>query len=256
MSVSRARMANVVGRRSYSSRTTQYRRLPAGLRRTGWAAAAIVTLCSLPMTGAWADQVFSILRNDKDLGWQKVSFQRQGDRLQVQVTGQAEYKIGTLVLYRYQLRRTESWENGKLIAFAAWTDDDGKVSEVQGRREGETFRVAGPRGVTQAPATALPGNLWNAQIVQASHIIDNETGQAAPLQAVTGELETVEACGGQVQARHYRLTGKESQDVWYDERGHWVRMELTARDMSKIAFVLRAAAAPNLALSGPAACGS
>jgi hypothetical protein len=174
----------------------------------------------------------------------------------VQVNGQAEYKIGPLVMYRYQLRRTESWQNGKLTAFAAWTDDDGKVSQVQGRREGEMFRVAGPQGETQAPATALPGNLWNAQIVQASHIIDNETGQAAPLQAVNGGLETVEACGGQVRAHHYRLTGKEAQDVWYDENGRWVRMELTARDMSKIAFVLRPNASQYLALSGPAACGS
>ena len=223
--------------------------------RVGWVVAAMAALCSLPAGAAESDQIFSILRNDKDLGWQKVSFQRQGDRLQVQTTGQAEYKIGTLVLYRYQLRRSETWENGQLTAFAAWTDDDGKVSEVQGRRDGGMFRIVGPRGETRAPATALPGNLWNAQIVQASHIIDNETGDAAPLQAAKGEIETVEACGGQVRARHYRLTGKESQDVWYDETGRWVRMELTARDMSKITFVLRPSASQYLALSGAAACG-
>src|SRR6185436_7582135 len=136
-------IAGVAGRSPCSSRSThQHRRLADGLRRCGWAAAAILMLSSLPASAAKADQVFSILRNGKDLGWQKISFQRQGDRFQVQVTGQAEYKIGTLVLYRYELRRTESWENGKLIAFAAWTDDDGKVSEVQGRRDGEMFRVA------------------------------------------------------------------------------------------------------------------
>jgi hypothetical protein len=226
------------------------------LRRGGWAAAAIVLLFSLPASAADPDLVFSVQRNGKDLGWQKVSFQRQGDRLQVQVNGQAEYKVGGIVLYRHQLRRTESWENGKLTAFAAWTDDDGKVSQVQGRRDGEMFRIAGPRGETQAPATALPGNLWNAQLVQASHIIDNETGQASPLQVASGELKTVEACGGQVRARHYRLTGKETQDVWYDESGRWVRMETTARDGSKIALVLRPNASQYLALSGPALCGS
>lgn len=220
-----------------------------------WVVVALAALIAVPALAAEPALDFVILRNGKELGWQKVWLQRDGERLNVQVRGEASYKLGSLVLYRYKMQRGETWLDGKLMTFDAWTDDDGKILQVSGRREGDTFRVTGPSGETRIPGDALPANFWNFELTRATRMIDNDDGDVVPIKVTPGEIETVEACGNEVRAQRYQLAGNEVHNLWYDASGRWVRSEFNARDMSKIEIVLRAAAPQYLALSGTHACG-
>jgi hypothetical protein len=188
-----------------------------------------------------APLVYSILRNGVELGVHEVQFQRDGENLAVTMHGQAVYRIGTLVFYKFETRRSETWTGDKLVAFQVWTDDDGKVSDVVGVREGDEFRVTGPNGVSMVPGDAVPESFWNVAAVKAHRIIDNKTGRTIPVTVTGGSVETIEACGGEIKATRYRVdkVPKDPHDLWYDEKGRWVRMETTARDMSKVEFVLR-----------------
>ena len=190
---------------------------------------------------AEAPLVYSILRNGVELGLHEVQFQRDGDRLTVTMHGQAVYRIGTLVFYKFETRRSETWAEDTLVAFQVWTNDDGKVSDIVGVREGDEFRVTSPSGVAMVPGDAVPESFWNVAAVKANRIIDNKTGRTIPVTVTGGSVETIEACGGEIKATRYRVdkVPKDPHDLWYDENGRWVRMETTARDMSKVEFVLR-----------------
>jgi hypothetical protein len=185
--------------------------------------------------------VYSILRNGVELGLHEVQFQRDGANLTVTMHGQAVYRIGTLVFYKFETRRSEIWTKDKLVSFQVWTDDDGKISDVVGVREGDEFRVTGPKGVSMVPGDAVPESFWNVAAVKAHSIIDNKTGRPIPVTVTRGSVETIEACGEEIKATRYRVdkVPKDPHDLWYDENGRWVRMETTARDMSKVEFVLR-----------------
>ena len=188
-----------------------------------------------------APLIYSILRNGVELGLHEVQFQRDGDRLTVTMHGHAVYRIGTLVFYKFETRRSETWTEDTLVAFQVWTNDDGKMSDIVGVREGDEFRVTGPSGVAMVPGDAVPESFWNVAAVKAHRIIDNKTGLTIPVTVTAGSVETIDACGGEIKATRYRVdkVPKDPHDLWYDENGRWVRMETTARDMSKIEFVLR-----------------
>jgi hypothetical protein len=188
-----------------------------------------------------APLVYSILRNGVELGLHEVQFQRDGNNLTVTMHGQAVYRIGTLVFYKFETRRSEIWTENKLVSFQVWTDDDGKISDVVGVREGDEFRVTGPKGVSMVSGDAVPESFWNVDAVKAHSIIDNKTGRPIPVTVSAGSVETIEACGEEIKATRYRVdkVPKDPHDLWYDENGRWVRMETTARDMSKVEFVLR-----------------
>jgi hypothetical protein len=188
-----------------------------------------------------APLVYSILRNGVELGLHEVQFHRDGENLNVTMHGQAVYRIGSLVFYKFETKRSETWTDDKLVAFQVWTNDDGKISDVVGVREGDEFRVTGPNGDAMVPGDAVPESFWNVAAVKANRIIDNKTGRTIPVTVTVGSVETIEACGGEMKATRYRVdkVPKDPHDLWYDENGRWVRMETTARDMSKVEFVLR-----------------
>jgi hypothetical protein len=202
-----------------------------------------MTLPAAAETAATETLEFAILRDGAKIGRHTVAFRRDGTRLDVEMRGEIVYKIAFVTLYRYQQRRTESWDHGKLVAFTAWTDDDGEVSELAATRAGDDFRITATGGSREVRGDAIPENYWSPATVRLAQLIDNVTGRPYPIAVTPVGHENVRANGGDVPAQRYRVTGglgpERARDLWYDQAGRWVHMQLTARDGSKIEFVLR-----------------
>jgi len=186
---------------------------------------------------------FAIMRDGAQIGRHEVAFHRDGARLDVDMRGEVTFKVAFVTLYRYQQRRTERWDNGKLLSFTAWTDDDGAVTELSGTRSGDNFSIVSDNGARQIAGDAIPDNFWPLATISTSRLIDNTTGEAYPISVTGGAIEQIQTGEGPIEARRYHVEGGRgheiARDLWYDDQGRWVRMELTARDGSTIQFVLK-----------------
>jgi hypothetical protein len=125
--------------------------------------------------------------------------------------------------YKYAFSGTEVWKNGFLTRIDCTADDNGKKTKVAGYLEGATFHLA----VNGASSDKLPCN-WTTIYAMAPpsaggdaviRLLDVDTGEVlTPRLEDLGASET--KVGGRVVAtRHYRWTGKEKVDLWYDARG-------------------------------------
>jgi hypothetical protein len=119
-------------------------------------------------------------------------------------------------LFHLSAASTSVWRDGRLVAYSAVTDDDGEVSRVAGRADGEEFRIDGTAGRFAGPADAMPLNPWNAAIVRASAILSPKTGEAFPASVSGGAAETVEVGGVPTEARAFRIDTDRRTWVWYD----------------------------------------
>ena len=186
---------------------------------------------------------FAIMREGAQIGHHEVAFRRDGARLDVDMRGEVVFKLAFITVYRYQQRRSESWLDGKLVSFTAWTDDDGDVTQVSGTRAGERFRVTSDGGAREVASDAIPENFWPLATISTARLIDNVTGESYPIHVTPGALEAVQTRSGTISARRYHVQGglgkERARDLWYDELGRWVHMALKARDGSTIEFVLR-----------------
>jgi hypothetical protein len=101
-------------------------------------------------------QEFAVTRNGSPIGYHRLRFTRDGQRLSVEIDIALEVKLAFITLYRFRHSNRELWENGRLLSFSSRTDDNRTPHQVRVRRAGEVILVEGSKGVVEAPGDALP----------------------------------------------------------------------------------------------------
>ena len=105
---------------------------------------------------------FRVVRNGSAIGQHVLTFAEEQSRLTVRIMVDIAVGFGPITFYRYQHRATERWENGRVVTFEAETNDDGAVSTIAMRRDGDALAVESSQaGSYRAPANALPATHWN-----------------------------------------------------------------------------------------------
>ena len=190
---------------------------------------------SIPPAGL---QEFAIHRDGSPIGSYRATFVVAGERLLVEVDITVEINLAFITVYRFEHKRREVWQNGQLIELETRIDDDGAESHVLAHAGAEGLEVDGPAGRIVVPRDIVPSGYWNAATVGQTRLLDSEDGVILNIQISGGELETIAAGEREIRARHYRITGDLEKDVWYDEAGVWVGLSFSARDGSKIEYIL------------------
>ena len=80
---------------------------------------------------------FDIFRNNKHIGKHIFSFNRENNQLAVESEINFEIKKLGIVLYKYNVKGTEYFKDGKLIKFNSKTDQNGKEKYVNIKLEGD-----------------------------------------------------------------------------------------------------------------------
>ena len=126
-----------------------------------------ILLLSIPLPGdaqmpAEGTSSYVVKRDGSPIGTLKISFARDGKRLVAKSEYSIKVKLLAIVLYRYDKRMTETYEDGRLVAYETDIDDNGSKSQVRVTRDGDTLTIVHPKGKLTAPVGLYPTTYWPA----------------------------------------------------------------------------------------------
>lgn len=199
-------------------------------------AAALALLPGAARADTPAPIAFTIQRDGSPIGTHHVRFRRDGDDLIVDIDIRLEVRLAFVTLFRYVHSARETWRDGRLVAFASRTDDDGQRFEVRARATEDGLLVEGSGGSYLAPPGTMPSSYWNAAMVRQARVLDSQTGRLIEVAATPLDVAVQAASAGARPARVYRLTGDISGELAYGPDGDWVALRFAARG-SDIAYI-------------------
>ncbi|MED5550434.1 MAG: DUF6134 family protein [Pseudomonadota bacterium] len=174
-----------------------------------------------------ADIVFDVLRNGQDFGRHEVRFDAgQDGALLVDIDIELRAGLGPITVFRYEHSSEEVWRDGQLVSLEAETLKDGDRVAVDVER-GDTGLI-----------DLMPSSHWLGYDPAERRILNTETGEPMPVEIEDLGVETIETASGMIEARHIRMTGTLTVDLWYDAQGRWVGCAFEARGQS-IRYVLQ-----------------
>jgi hypothetical protein len=178
---------------------------------------------------------FDIVRKGDVIGHYHTEFiERQDHRLQVLTRIDAAVSAGPIRLYHFRHQSTETWADGRLVAFSGDTDDDGEQHrlEVASGPNGLQVTVDGKAAVQVADA--VPSSLWNRAMLDGRRpVFDIGDGQL---------LRTESHCGADVvptgakAAASCRVEGDLIRTLDYDADGLLAGLSFPAEDGSKVMY--------------------
>lgn len=181
---------------------------------------------------------FQVYRKDSQIGTHVLTFQRSGNALSVQIAADFRVGLGPLTLFRYSLRTTEHWQDGKLVAATSRADDNGNAASMSARLQGGALTVVGSKsGSYVAPPGAILGTHWNRAELNGP-MINPENGELMRFAVADKGSQQIDVGEKPVVAACYALAGPATMDLWYDSQSVWSALQAVAKDGSTIAYRL------------------
>jgi len=176
---------------------------------------------------------FDIFRNNKYIGKHIFSFKIIEDQLSVESEINFEIKKLGVVLYKYNVKGTEHYKDGKLIKFNSKTNQNGKEKYVNLSLENDGYIIDGSSYKGKAPLDYQLGTWWNHSIVDSIAQISAVSGRIIKQKVTFLGKETVKFGNIEFEALHFNFSSideslskdkKLNTDVWYDEKTlNWVK---------------------------------
>ena len=176
---------------------------------------------------------FDIYRNNNHIGKHIFSFNRSEDKLAVESEINFQIKKLGVVLYKYYVKGTEIYENGKLIKFNSKTDQNGKKKYVNMILEDDEFVIDGSSYKGKAPVDYLLGTWWNHSITKAKAQISAVSGRIIEQKVTFLGKKIINIGDKTYNTLHFNFSSTDKKlakdkklntDVWYDEKTlNWVK---------------------------------
>lgn len=201
--------------------------------QVGMVAALALGLLS-PSQEAMAEQSrlikFDAYRNGSEFGFSMVKIDGPAGEERVEVVTALRVGLGPITAFKYLLRTSTQWRGGRIAALTSVINDDGDVFRVDARQTAEGLAVEGHDGKLTMPAEILPTTYWRADMVDRAELLSTQHGRVLKVGFETIGKETVLSEGREVSATHYAMRGDLDIDIWYDDRGEWVKLTFTVGD--------------------------
>ena len=176
---------------------------------------------------------FDIYRNNKHIGKHIFKFQKSGDLIAVESEINFEIKKLGIVLYKYHVKGTEYYKDGKLIKFNSKTNQNGKEKYVNLKAENNKLIIDGSSFKGEVSEEFLLGTWWNHSIVKAPAQISADSGRIIKQKVKFLGKEDIKIGNKIFKTLHFNFSSTDSKlkkdkrlntDVWYDEKTlNWVK---------------------------------
>lgn len=193
---------------------------------------ALPATAQMPANGTSS---YVVKRDGSPIGTLKITFARDGRRLIATSDYSIKVKLLAIVLYRYDKRMTETYEDGRLVGYETDIDDNGAKSQVRIARDGDTLSIVHPKGKLTAPVGIYPSTYWPPATPGLARMIDSSDGILLAVKTAQTAIEDLAIDGRKVKAKRYAMTGDLVRDLWYAaDTGEWLKLKMKASDNSTI----------------------
>mgnify|MGYP006969424961 CR=1 FL=1 len=181
---------------------------------------------AVPAQGSGRRISFDVQRDGTTIGRHEVALRRNGDYLEVDVSIDLAVHLAFIPVFSYRHRNHEVWKDGRLVSLDSETNDDGERFSVTARSQPDGLHVVGSGGAFRVPATIVPTSYWNPLTIDQSRLLDSQHGRILSVRSdLVSDGERIDG----VPARRYRVTGDLDLDLWYSEKGEWLKIAFEAR---------------------------
>ncbi len=192
-----------------------------------------------PVTACAREWRFSVYLDDEPIGTHRFVLAEQGDERTLSSEARFSFKFLSFEVYRYEHQARETWRGDCLERITARTDDNGTVTEVDGRAEGAGMRIRRTGGGETVTGCLRSFAYWNPRLLSAPRLINPQDGVLADATLAFVGNEPVRVRGQTVPARRQQLkSAKLVIDLWHDATGEWLALESTTASGRKVRYRL------------------
>ncbi|MEL0113206.1 MAG: DUF6134 family protein [Rickettsiales bacterium] len=190
----------------------------------------------VPESGVLA---FDIVRNGTPIGTHTYRFDQSGDRTEVRIKTDIDFRLLFIPVYRFEHESREVWKDGKLSSLESTTNENGTPVKLQVHRDEDSLMVVGEDGSMHVDREIIPASLWNRLVLDRNKILTTVSGNLKSMQVrYIGEAQ-LDIRGEKKTTYHFRLTGEFERELWYDRNDVLVRVRFEASDGSTVQYVLK-----------------
>jgi hypothetical protein len=198
--------------------------------------------------GGTAEYTFTVLKDGSPVGEHHVAFDCEGDRIEIREETAIEVRFAMIPLYTFEHEGRQVWEDGRALRIDATTNDNGQKLDITVRADGDGYiRTVNGRVDRFDESTAVLA-FWNKSTLEHNAFFSAVEDKTLNASFEYVGQEKIDVAGQKLDVEHYRMTGDEERELWYDAAGHIARVTLR-RHGSEIAYV-RDQATPR----APSAC--
>lgn len=177
---------------------------------------------------------FTIAREGDEIGRQTLAFSRDGARLVVDTRVEIRVKRFFVTVHRFERSARSVWQDGLLQSYTATTDNNGEKSSLNVAVSGDALTVVAQGHTQMVPRALKVSELWNVDIMSENSVINTVTGEVNEIAVSGPEMTSLELGGRTIPARRYRMSGRTTREIWYDEKGGLLQISRKARDGSTV----------------------
>jgi len=201
---------------------------------TTFLSAIVAMLLAIPpfpvAAGDTGEYTFTISRDGEPVGQHRFAFERQGDRVEIDVNTRIDVSLAFITLFAFEHERHEVWQDGRALRIDATTNDNGDELEITVRPDGNGGYVRTINGrVDRFDGSTGILAFWNKDTFRYDSyfsIMQDKTFEAS-FQYIGRDEVTV--AGEAIEAEHYRMVGDEERDLWFDMNGHVAKARFRRR---------------------------
>ena len=205
---------------------------------------ALIALLAAPLAQANSSVdafEFDVFLDRKPIGYHSFELTRDGDRTLLSAEAKFDIKFLFVTAFTYFHQNREVWSGDCLVEIEATTDSNGKLSNIAGQQAGESFELSDGKSRETLDGCVRSFAYWNPSILEASRLLNAQTGEYEPVESVLDGEETLKIAGRKVQAKRYRLTSRRGDILlWYAaDGGQWLALDAPARGERRIRYEAR-----------------
>ena len=182
---------------------------------------------------------FDIIRNGDAIGTHTYRFDRSGDRTEVRISTDIDFRLLFIPVYRFEHESREVWEDGRLSSLESQTNENGTPVKLQVYRDEDSLMVIGEDGNLHVDREIIPASLWNRLVLEREETLTTISGNLKKFEVEYIGEKTIEVRGEKILSQHFRLSGEFERELWYDPNDVLIRVQFEASDGSTVAYVLK-----------------
>ncbi len=178
---------------------------------------------------------YELFRNNQSIGYHKYEFNRENDNLSV--VSEVSFKITKLGvdLYKYFAKSTESYKNGKFVAYKSKTQQNKKnrYVNITYNKKDNNLIIDGSSYKGPANAEFIVGTWWNHEIVKASAQISGISGRIIDQTVTFVGKEEIKINNKSYKTLRFNFKSSDESlpeskklntDIWYEENSFlWLK---------------------------------